>query len=208
MEESNLNSMVYSRNVIEFVTVAGEYCNFLEKAGKTEKRNFLEKIQKLLPLLYLKVSLLPEVETEFEEETPEKFVSELDYNRILQITSGLLGEHDDYQEVFTPGMQYSESALTANISEDLADIYQDLKDFVSLYRIGNEPAIEAGLWECRNNFREFWGQKLVNCLRAVHQLVFGNIDFDEQQTIRLKSEEEEETEGPVWLNRKFRNEED
>jgi len=68
--------------------------------------------------------------------------------------------------------------------------------------------MESGLWECRNNFSEFWGQKLVNCLRAIHQLVFSDIDFDEQQTIRFKSKEEEETEGPEWLNRKFRNEEE
>lgn len=205
MEDGSLNSLIYSRNVIEFVTVAGEYCNFLEKSGKTGTRDFLEKIQKLLPLLYLKVSLLPETEPEFDEE-PEKFVSELDYNMIQQKIAGLLGEHDDYQEVFDTGMQFSESALTASISENLADIYQDLKDFISLYRIGNEAAMESGLWECQKNFREFWGQKLVNCMRAVHQLVFSDIDFDEQQTIRFRTEEEE-VEGPGWLNRKFRNEE-
>ena len=207
MEDGSLNSVVYSRNVIEFVTVAGEYCNFLEKSGKTGTRDFLEKIQKLLPLLYLKVSLLPEFEPESDEE-PEKFVTELDYNMVQQKIAGLLGEHDDYQEVFDAGMQFSETALTASISEDLTDVYQDLKDFVSLYQVGNETAMESGLWECKSNFKEFWGQKLVNCLRAVHQLVFSDIDFDEQKTIRFKSEKEEETEGPGWLNRKFRNEEE
>ncbi|MDX9881866.1 MAG: DUF5063 domain-containing protein [Prolixibacteraceae bacterium] len=206
MKDSSLNSVVYAKNVIEFVTVAGEYCKFVEKAGKNGTRDFLEKIQKILPLLYLKTSLLPDLEPEMEE-SPEKFVSELDYTIIQQKIAGITGEYDEYQEVFDPGMQFSESALTASISEDLTDIYQDLKDFVSLYRIGNETTMEAGLWECRNNFREFWGQKLVNCLRAVHQLVFSDIDFEGQQTIRFKSEEEEETEGPAWLNRKFRNEE-
>ena len=207
MESESLNSIVYSRNVIEFVTVAGEYCHFLEKTGKTGTRNFLEKIQKLLPLLYLKVSLLPEFESDADEE-PEKFVSELDYNLIQQKIAGLLGEHDDYQEVFDAGMQFSESALTESISEDLTDIYQDLKDFVSLYQIGNEFAMEAGRWECLNNFKNFWGQKLVNCLRAVHQLVFSDIEFEEQQNIRFKTEDEDEPRGPDWLNRKFRNQED
>jgi len=120
MEGGSLNSVIYSRNVIEFVTVAGEYCNFLEKIKNTGTRDFLEKIQKLLPLLYLKVSLVPKLEPEFDEE-PEKFVSELDYNMIQQKIAGLLGEHDDYQEVFDAGMQFSESALTASISEDLTD---------------------------------------------------------------------------------------
>jgi len=59
-----------------------------------------------------------------------------------------------------------------------------------------------------NNFKNFWGQKLVNCLRAVHQLVFSDIEFEEQQNIRFKTEDEDEPRGPDWLNRKFRNQED
>lgn len=207
MDEESLDSIVYSKNVIEFVTVASEYCNFLERTGKSGTLDFLQKTQKLLPLLYLKVCMLPEFEGDMDE-GPEKFVTELDYNMIQQKIIGLTGENDDYQEVFDAGMQFSESALTASISEDLTDIYQDLKDFVSLYQIGNELAMEAGLWECMNNFKSFWGQKLVNCLRAVHQLVFSDIEFEEQKSIRFKTEENEEPSGPDWLNRKFRNQED
>jgi hypothetical protein len=197
--------VVYSRNVIEFVTVAGEYCNFLEKAGKSGTRDFLGKLQKLLPLLYLKVSLLPEFESD-QEESPEKFVTELDYNLIRGKIAGITGEYDDYQEVFDSGMQFSESALTASISENLSDIFQDLKDFISLYQIGNETVMESGLWECQNNFKEFWGQKLVNCLRAVHQLIFSDIEFEEQQNIRVSTDEGQES--PGWLDRKFRNQEE
>jgi hypothetical protein len=187
------------------VTVAGEYCNFLEKAGKSGTRDFLGKLQKLLPLLYLKVSLLPEFESD-QEESPEKFVTELDYNLIRGKIAGITGEYDDYQEVFDSGMQFSESALTASISENLSDIFQDLKDFISLYQIGNETVMESGLWECQNNFKEFWGQKLVNCLRAVHQLIFSDIEFEEQQNIRVSTDEGQES--PGWLDRKFRNQEE
>jgi hypothetical protein len=205
MDSDSLNNVVYSRNVIEFVTVAGEYCNFLEKAGKSGTRDFLGKLQKLLPLLYLKVSLLPEFESD-QEESPEKFVTELDYNLIRGKIAGITGEYDDYQEVFDSGMQFSESALTASISENLSDIFQDLKDFISLYQIGNETVMESGLWECQNNFKEFWGQKLVNCLRAVHQLIFSDIEFEEQQNIRVSTDEGQES--PGWLDRKFRNQEE
>jgi len=205
MDNDPLNGIVFSRDAIEFVTVANEYCNFLEKKGEVNARDFLEKIQKLLPLLYLKVSLLPEFEPG-SDESPEKFVSELDYNLIQQKIAGMLGEHDDYEEIFDTNMQFSESALTESISEDLTDIYQDLKDFVNLYQIGNEDAMEAGLWECLNNFKNFWGQKLVNCLRAVHQLVFSDTNFDGQQSVRVHPGKQPT--GPEWLNRKFENEED
>ena len=59
---------IYERNTLEFVTVALEYCTFVETAGNTGLFDFVDKATKLLPLLYLKASLLPEVESEEETE--------------------------------------------------------------------------------------------------------------------------------------------
>jgi hypothetical protein len=28
------------------------------------------------------------------------------------------------------------------------------------------------VWECRMNFENFWGQKLVNSLRAIHKFIY------------------------------------
>ena len=83
MSEEQLNPIVYSKNTIEFVTVANEYCRFVETISNEPTREFLQKIQKLLPLLYLKTSVLPEFESE-EDMMLEKFVSEVDYNFLQQ----------------------------------------------------------------------------------------------------------------------------
>ena len=203
MTEEGLNSLVFSKNVIEFVTVANEYCHFVEGAGKEDARSLLGKVQKLLPLLYLKASMLPELDSS-EELSLERFVSEVDYNFLQQRIMNLLGGHDDYQEVFDAGMQFSDAPLTSSISENLADIYQDLKDFIMLYRTGDELVMQEALWECQENFRTYWGQKLVNGLRAVHALVYSSIDFD--QEIKLPADEEEDGSKPDWLNQMFNNE--
>ena len=50
--------IVYSKNVIEFVTVAAETCLFLEHAADLSRPDFIQKSVKMLPLLYLKASLL------------------------------------------------------------------------------------------------------------------------------------------------------
>jgi len=76
-------------------------------------------------------------------------------------------------------MQYSDLALEASISENIADIYQDLKDFILAYRIGTLDVMNDALWMCRNNFEQYWGQKLVNGLRAIHNLVYGITEIDE-----------------------------
>ncbi len=207
MDGEQLNPIVYSKNTIEFVTVANEYCRFVEGVSNEPARDFLLKVQKILPLLYLKTSILPSFESE-EEMLLEKFVSEVDYNFLQQKMMNLLGEHDDYKEVFDQGMQFSEQALSASISEDLADVYQDLKDFIMSYQVGNELIMQEAMWACLNNFRNFWGQKLVNCQRAVHELVYSDIEFEDHVNIANKDDEDGHSQKPDWLNHLFNNEED
>ncbi len=202
MSDESLNPVVYSKNVIEFVTVSNEYCKFVELAGSEDARKMLGKAQKILPLLYLKASVLPELDSS-EELTLERYVTEVDYSFLQQRIMNLLGGHDDYQEVFDPGMQFSDAPLTASISENLADIYQDLKDFIMLYRTGDELVMQEALWECLENFKNYWGQKLVNCLRAVHSLLYSGAEFDQQ--IKLPDEDDDDTGKPDWLNNLFNN---
>lgn len=179
LDEAPFSDVVYSRNVIEFATVANEFCTFVESVGSSPRKDFLGKLQKMLPLLYLKTSLLPPLSAlEESEESPEKFVTENDYNFILKKLSTKLGEYDSYPEIFEPGLPLGEANVEANISENVADIYQDLKDFILAYRIGTQEVMRAALWECRNNFEQYWGQKLVNGLRAVHMLVHGNLNVE------------------------------
>lgn len=177
-DDSLFSDIVYSRNVIEFATVANEFCAFTESVNELTRKDFLGKMQKLLPLLYLKASLLPDSNTDDVEDTPEKFVTEDDYIFILKKLSSKLGEFDSYPEIFEPGTPLGEANVEANISENVADIYQDLKDFILSYRIGTVEVMRAALWECSNNFEQYWGQKLVNGLRAVHQLVYGNVNIE------------------------------
>ena len=98
---------IYERNTLEFVTVALEYCTFVETAGNTGLFDFVDKATKLLPLLYLKASLLPEVESEEETEL-ELSVSEDMYESVRSRIAGLLGERDSYLETFHADMRYSD----------------------------------------------------------------------------------------------------
>ncbi|WP_430973692.1 DUF5063 domain-containing protein [Sunxiuqinia rutila] len=211
MTEENLNPIVYSKNAIEFVTVANEYCNFLETANTQNTLSFLNRAQKILPLLYLKTSVLPDVES-FEEMGLEKFVSEVDYNFLQQKVMNLLGEYDDFQEVFDADMQFSDAPLSSSISECLTDIYQDLKDFLMSYRTGDELVMQEALWVCIDNFKNYWGQRLVNSLRAVHALIYGDVDLEDQVNIAVENDPREEEEGagnkPEWLNQLFKNQGD
>jgi len=204
MSEEGLNSLVYSKNVIELITVANEFCSFLERADDLESADFLSRLQKMLPLLYLKASLLPKFEFEPDDEL-EKYVTEVEYNLIQQKILVHTGAGDDYQEIFISGMQFSESALTSSISENVADIYQDMKDLVMSFRTMNDEVMEQALWESQNNFAQIWGQKLVNCLRAVHNLIYSesNTDDDSFKEGKQKKESKNKNRNPDWLNDRF-----
>lgn len=204
MSEGGFNSLVYSKNVIEFITVANEYCSFLERAEEMESAVFLGSLQKLLPLLYLKASLIPKFEFEPEDDL-EKYVTEVEYNVIQQNVATHTGPGDDYQEVFLPGMQFSESALTSSIAENISDVYQDIKDLVMSFRTLNEDVMEQALWECQQNFAGIWGQKLVNCLRALHNLIYSEDHLDDEsvQNKKQKRKGKSNDRTPDWLNDRF-----
>lgn len=175
---------VYSKNVVEFVTVANQFCLFLEQAPSFSAADFVDKGVKILPLLYLKATMLPKVNREFEDPL-EKMVTEEDYLAIREFLEQLLGKSDDYLEVFHPEIKYSDSPIRVKISEDIADIYQDIKDFISVYQIGSNEIMNDALAEVVDSFSEYWGQKLVNVLRALH-----NLNFSDEEIQSIKEEDD------------------
>lgn len=177
------NNPIYERNTLEFVTVALEFCTFVENAGRTGLFDFVDKAVKILPLLYLKATLLPEVE-ENEEADPELTVTEDMYETVRTRIAGLLGEKDSYLETFHPDMQYSDTPIAAFISENLADVYQDTGNFISLFRQGNEEVMLEAIVLCRKNFREFWGQQVLNALKALHA-----VRYNEEELLETNEEE-------------------
>ena len=175
----NESSIIYDKNTIEFVTVAVQFCDFLENAATSEnQKELIDKLTKIIPLLYLKASMLPAGDFLSDEE-PETFVSEYDYEYIRMHLSGLFGANDDYLDVFSPDMPYSDTPVAASISEDLADIYQDIKNFISVYEIGLDETMHSAILICKENFETFWGQKTVNVLRPLHAIKYDKNQEDE-----------------------------
>ncbi len=172
--------MIFDRNVIEFVTVAAEFCKFVEQAEGNKRTNFVDTTLKLLPLLYLKASMLPPCET-IGDEAPETFVTEETYEIVRMNLAGILADRDDYLDVFVSDMKYSDQPITRYISEDLADIYQDIKDFIFVFQLGLNETMNDSLAICQENFRLYWGQKLVNTLRALHEVKYSNTQEEEEE---------------------------
>lgn len=172
--------VVYSPPVIDFVTVVAETCLFLENASEGGRDEFIDKSVKILPLLYLKTSLLKVPEPVFGDGA-ERFVTEDDYLFVKEQMEQLLGADDTYLEVFHPDMALSDTPIAAFISENMADIYQELKDFAANYQTADTDVMNDALIVCLEAFVEHWGQKLLNALRALHALRYSD-SFGEEET--------------------------
>ncbi|MFY9171749.1 MAG: DUF5063 domain-containing protein [Petrimonas mucosa] len=188
MTKKESDNIVYSSTVIDFVTVAVEFCAFLENNGIVSRKEWIDRMLKLLPLIYIKAALLPQT-VEINDESPETFVKEEDYARVSAAVSTIMGEEDVYLDVFIEEMKYSDRPVSAFVSEDIADIYQDVRNFVSVYQYGLTDQMNDALFICKQNFENYWGQKLINVLRPLHSLYYN--DQDEQLTDDLSEEEEE-----------------
>lgn len=177
--------IVFSRNTVEFVTVAAEFCAYIERCNEYDRKEFVETLLKLLPLLYIKAQMLPN-EEKISDEEQQDFVSEDCYEVVRITIFDLLADKDSYLDVFVSDMKYSDTPITKSISEDIADIYQDIKNFVSLFQIGINETMHDAIIECNEHFRQYWGQTLVNTLRALHDIRY-NTTLDDEEEERNES---------------------
>ncbi len=175
-----MQNYIYSNNVIEFAAVANESVTFFENALSFKKKDYLSRLSKLLTIIYLKISTLPNLEQVCEEDL-EQFVTENDYESVRQSIQTILGETDAYTDYAKTDNQWSDVAEISNatISEDIADIYQDLKDFVMRYQVGNEDVMNDAVFLCKESFREYWGTKLVSALKAIHIALYSDTLTDD-----------------------------
>jgi len=192
---SNKSEPVYSRNVVEFTAAAIEFCKYSEHAGEIKGDEMLKILQRILPYLYLKASLLPSLEPYFDDGN-ENFVTESDWTTIRDNLREKFGTADDYLEVIDGKQDVPEGIVVSSISENMADIYQDLKDFLLLYQTGTKEVMNDAVWECRQNFENYWGQKLVNSLRAIHRFIYSG---DEIEKIESKDNTDEQRDTSAWF---------
>ncbi|BAG83464.1 MAG: DUF5063 domain-containing protein [Candidatus Azobacteroides pseudotrichonymphae] len=162
-----MQDIIYSKYTIDFARIALEYCMLVEKTKEADKKTFVNNMTKVLPLLYLKVSIIPEIQENYESNLKNK-VDENFYSQVENGISKLLGNDNWYLETFHIDIQSGDPPFNAKISEDLADIYQDLGNFIAVFKNGHKETMNDSLILCIENFKKYWGQHLVNSLKALH----------------------------------------
>jgi hypothetical protein len=163
------NSALKERIISEFIAVAAEYCRAFSNLHQFTPHDFASYSLKILPLLYLKASGLPDYDN-YDRDAVEKFVAEEEWTRVKLELEKLFGKYDRYIE---PIGRFGKNE-EGSISENLADVYQDLKDFTQLIAFGIDDVVNEAVGEVKQNFTDYWGQRVVNSMKIIHSLYVKN----------------------------------
>lgn len=166
----------HKKQVVELLTVANEYCMFIEKAYDYSQKDILEYVHRMAPLLYLKGSLIPELEAE-NPEAYERYITEEVWENIFNELRNIFGKEDEFWFIDEATFQ-GEEITKGSMAESMTDIYQDLKDFVFLYSKNTADAIINSVVECRQLYKSNWGPKLLRVQKNAHYLLYHQA-FDE-----------------------------
>lgn len=170
------NEPAYSNQVIEMLKVAHEYCLFLENMENTPAEEITPFIQRIIPLLYLKGSLLPTIDVN-DDEISERFVTEEQWEGIFNTLRDKLADKDEFWMLDYNSPDQTDP-VKASISEILADIYQDLKDFVMLYQKASRSSKQNAAKDCKYLYETHWGGKSLHLLQWVHYLNHNDSNTD------------------------------
>ena len=167
------------KQILEFLTVSNEFCMFIEKSYDYSKEDILQYVNRMAPLLYLKASLLPELDIE-DLDVYERYVTEEVWENIFNELRNKFGKEDEFWFIDEPGFNGDE-ITKGSMAEHLSDIYQDLKDFVFLYSKNTRDAILISVFECRKLYHNHWGYKIIRLMKNIHFLLYqGEMEDDYQ----------------------------
>lgn len=154
-------------NELAFIALANEYCHALENALDYESRDdFVGNMLKLLPRLYITMSDLER--DPFADAYIESALEEDVYDMVRQRVASIMAEEDIYLEVFVEDMKYSDTPISASVSENLADLYQEFFNLIHSVQDALTETQHEMLCQCRANAEDYWGQTLCNVLRALN----------------------------------------
>ena len=166
------DDITMSKNALEMLIVANEYCLFMEEIEGKSKKAIFDFVHRLIPLMYTKGTLIPDVVVEYPEANM-RFVTEEQWENIFTTLREKFGKDDEFW-IIDPQYINETEPLKASLSENITDVYQDMKDFVLLYQKNTIAARQNALADCKSLFSDHWGYRISNIMSQLHHLIYNS----------------------------------
>jgi len=163
------DDITVSKPVIEMLTIANEYCYFIQNVENKSGQDILEFIYRMAPLMYLKGTFIPEITVQ-NPEANERFVTAEEWENTFYVLREKFDTKDEFWMI-DPLLIIDNEPVKASLAENLTDIYQDMEDFILLYQKNTLAARENAVNECRKLFATHWGFRITNLMPVIHHLL-------------------------------------
>ena len=157
-----------SNPIDSFAELATSYCTLIDKHGDYSAEELITRVRDFLPLLYYRALQLPQVESVDEE--PDQAISHDEWSALFNSLKQKLGVNDHYWAIYAPIKLEHDIPIAASLSDDLADIWRDLKDGASRWTEASEGIRDQIVWSWHFSFHYHWSDHAVDALRAIHWL--------------------------------------
>ena len=168
MTENESNKL--SPNELAFIALTNEYCQVIETVLDHDRGHLVSTMVKLLPRIYITANDLSL--NAMTDSYIEPALRETQYEQVLNVLSQVMADEDVYLEVFLDNMKYSDTPISATVSENLADLYQEFYNLIHAVQYASSDDQSDILGLCYENFTDYWGQTLCNVMRALHTIYY------------------------------------
>lgn len=166
---------VYTEAAERFAVVARKYCELIESRSTFDRSGFVSRVYALLPELIAEAIRLPQVhfaddENEEQETRLEHFrektkMTRKEWQELHRSLEEQLAGWDRYTKVFDPRTETV--AIDTSLADDLADIYQDLKNGLLLAECPEVDRADV-VFDWRLLFACHWGRHATSALCVIH----------------------------------------
>jgi hypothetical protein len=157
-----------SSSAQEFSNTVREYCKFIEEDDTTQSRDYALRCLQLLLTLHSQGLRLPELKAGRSEDG----IGMEQWKAIRDRIASKL-DRDCYSMIFEPFDEFPVPIL-ASLSDDLGDIWKDLKEGLVQFDLGTKPGTENAVWMWRFGLEYHWGtHHSAHAIGALHDLLFG-----------------------------------
>ena len=168
MTENESNKL--SPNELAFIALTNEYCQVIETVLDHDRDHLVSTMVKLLPRIYITANDLSL--NAMTDSYIEPALRETQYEQVRSVLSQVMADEDVYLEVFLDNMKYSDTPISATVSENLADLYQEFYNLIHAVQYASSDDQSDILGLCYENFTDYWGQTLCNVMRALHTIYY------------------------------------
>jgi len=175
-----------TKPIVEFRDIASKFCLLIENRDAKKPIQLLQEAFIILPQLCLCGMRLPDIKKLSDYEVPD--VPNEQWYELFESLQYRLKDYDVYTEVFDPYDEEDQNPIHGTLSDDLSDIYRDIKNGLQEWENVTTTERLDIIWHWKFLFEHHWGHHATGVFRALYSLLYQHIEGEYELYIGIREE--------------------